>query len=138
MDASDSSKKALQAFLSLIGIVAVVAGGATVLLGVGSVIGAEGGSAAIDSEIRFYAVWYVGAGLLLLRDVRRVETAAFTVRAVATLFFVAGCGRLISLATVGTPHRLTLVLMVIELLMPVVLIPWQTSVARRHGAFPSG
>jgi hypothetical protein len=113
--------------MTVVGLVTVL-GGATTIAGVGEV------SASTDSEMRFYAAWYVAAGLLLLRAAPRVESEATTVRVVAGAFFLAACGRLISIVAEGTPHTVALVLMGIEFVIPVVLIPWQAAVARRAGS----
>jgi Domain of unknown function (DUF4345) len=112
------------------GWVASIAGTLSVLFG--SYIQFDHGEVvpSVDSELRFYAVWYVFAGAALLRAVPEVEDAKITVRAVGVAFFAAGCGRLVSLVVVGRPHLSQLVLMVIELILPFVIIPWQASVAR--------
>jgi hypothetical protein len=107
-----------------------VAGGQTVLAGGDSVLDHGDVSAGVDSELRFYAAWYVVAGALLLRSVPRVETEALIVRAFGAAFFLAGSARLLSLVTVGRPHAFALVLMVLEFVIPVVIVPWQAAVAR--------
>lgn len=124
------ARRGLQVVLTILGIVAVTAGGATVLTGGDSVLNRGDVSAGVDSELRFYAAWYVVAGALLLRAVGRVESDGLVVRAVGAAFFLAGSARLLSLATVGRPHAFALVLMVIEFVIPVVIVPWQAAVAR--------
>ena len=125
-----TNRRLFQALLVLLGGVMVAAGLGTVLLGAGSVIGVDDVTPEIDSEMRFYALWYAVAGLGMLRAVPRVESSGLMVRAVAAAFFIAGCARALSWLTVGRPHSFTVVLMVIELLLPVVLIPWQASVQK--------
>jgi len=105
-----------------------------VLIGGDSVLNHGDVSADVDSELRFYAAWYVVAGALLLRAVRRIESEALIVRAVGAAFFIAGSARLLSLVTVGTPHAFALVLMVLEFVIPVVIVPWQAAVARPASA----
>ncbi len=112
-------------------MVAVVAGTLTVVLGIESVVGAGDASASLDSELRFYAAWYVLAGILLLRTVRRVESEALIIRLVFATLFVTGLARVISIVVVGTPHVFALVLLALELVLPTVVIPWQAMVARR-------
>lgn len=124
-------RRALQVFLTIVGLVALLAGLATALFGVTSIVGAEPVSATVDSEMRFYAVWYAGAGFFLLRLVARVESERKGIGAVAGLFFIAGCSRGLSWLVVGRPHKLAVTLMVIELALPVVILPWQAAVARR-------
>ena len=124
-------RRGLQVILAIIGVVAVTAGGLTVLLGADSLIGAGAASPTIDSELRFYAAWYVIAGALLLRSVRRVESEAVIIRAVCAGLFLGGSGRLVSLIAVGTPHPVAMVLMGLEFAIPLVIVPWQAAVARR-------
>ena len=121
------NRRLLQALLVVLGGVMVVAGLGTVLLGAGSIVGVGEVTPEVDSEMRFYAVWYAVAGAGLLRAVPRVEAAATTVRVVGLAFFVAGCARALSWLTVGRPHPFALVLMAIELVLPVVIVPWQAS-----------
>lgn len=125
-----TSRRALQVFLTILGSVALVAGLGTVLLGVDSLVGAEPVSATVDSEMRFYAVWYVAAAIVLLRSVPRVESDGGTIRAIAGLFFIAGWSRVLSWLVLGRPHTLAVTLMVIELALPFVIIPWQAAVRR--------
>jgi hypothetical protein len=116
--------------LTLLGSVALVAGVLSVLFGVYLIPDHGDVNPSVDSEMRFFAVWYAGAGLVVLRVVPRVEAARLTIRAVAAAFFIAGCSRLISIIVAGNPHALFLVLMAIELVLPLVIVPWQTSIAR--------
>lgn len=125
-------RSALQFFVSFLGVVALLAGLSTVLLGASSIIGAKEVSGTVDSEMRFYAVWYAAAGGVLLRSAVRVEAEGRTIRATALLFFVAGCSRALSWWTVGEPDTAAQVLMVIELILPLIIIPWQAAVARSH------
>lgn len=125
------SRRGLQAVLLLLGLVAVVAGSATVLTGGSLVVERGEVSASVDSELRFHGAWYVAAGLVLLRAVSRVERETILIRTICAVVFVAACGRLISLVVVGAPHPLYLTLMVIEFAIPVVVVPWQAAVARQ-------
>jgi hypothetical protein len=127
------ARRGLQVVLTIVGIVAVAAGGHTVVTGGDSVLNHGDVSAGVDSELRFYAAWYVVAGVLVLRAVRRVESEALVVRAVGAAFFLAGSARLLSLVTVGRPHPFALALMVLEFVIPVVIVPWQAAVARSAG-----
>ena len=123
----------LQFFVTTLGVVALVAGSSTMILGAESVIGVEDYSATLDSELRFFSVWYAATGVVLLRVSRRVASETMTIRAVSIAFFLAGCTRIVSLIAVGRPHDFALVLMVLELSIPLVLVPWQAAVRRREG-----
>jgi hypothetical protein len=81
--------------------------------------------------MRFYAAWYVGAGLVLLRAAPRPETATTVVRAVAALLLLAAVARVVSVVVEGWPHWSQVVLMVLEFVIPAVVVPWQAVVARR-------
>ena len=124
------SGRGLRLFLALLGAVMVVAGTTAVLFGASSIAGVDAASPAVDSEMRFFAVWYVVAGAMLLRAIPRLEGAGPTVRLVGAAFFVAGCARILSWAVVGEPPTTAVVLMVIELILPFVIVPWQAGVAR--------
>lgn len=122
-------RRGLQIFLTILGSVAFLAGASTALLGTVSILGAEGVSGTVDSEMRFYAVWYAAVGLAILRAVPRVGSEGFLLRAVGIVFFAGGCVRALSWATVGRPHGLAITLMFVELALPFVIIPWQAAVA---------
>jgi hypothetical protein len=125
-----ASRRALQVVVAILGTVALVFGLQTVLFGGAPILGVGDVPPSVDSELRFHAACYAGAGALLLWTVPRIETAGLIIRAVGVVVFIAGAARLLSLLTVGTPHTLYVVLMAIELVIPAVLIPWQTAVAR--------
>jgi uncharacterized protein DUF4345 len=120
--------------LLVVAAVAVVAGGSALIRGPSEVIGAAGSSNNVDSEFRFFAAWYVIAGVLLFRAIPSVERQGWIIRAVAGGFFLAGFGRVLSILEVGPPHWWYVVLMTIELALPVILVTWQAFVARRTPA----
>jgi hypothetical protein len=128
-----ASRRLLQGLLRLMAVVMIVAGGATAVLGVASLPGEGTITPDVDTEMRFYAVWYVVAGVFLLRAAARVESETWTVRLVAGGFFLAGCARVLSWLTVGRPHVSAIVLMTLELVLPLVIVPWQASVRRGTG-----
>ncbi|HEV3474153.1 MAG TPA: DUF4345 domain-containing protein [Actinomycetota bacterium] len=125
------TRRGLQFVLRILGAVAVVFGSLTVFLGSDSVLGGGPVSPTIDSELRFYAAWYAAAGVVLLRAAPRVEAAGGTIRGFGAVLFICGVARLLSLITVGTPHPISVALMVLEFVIPAVIVPWQAAVARR-------
>jgi hypothetical protein len=129
--AGHRARGALQAILAVLGAVMVLAGASTVLLGATSIVGVDTPSPSADSEMRFYAVWYVIAGVFLLRALRTLETSTTTVRLVAVGFFAAGCARALSWLVVGRPSSVAVALMVVELVLPLVIVPWHAGIARR-------
>jgi hypothetical protein len=124
------SRKGLQAFLTLLGCVAVIFGGLAMVLGAASVPRPGSFTSNLDSELRFFATWYVIVGVLLLRTVRDVESQATIIRTIAAGAFLAGCARALGWAAGGAPDTQFAVLMVIELAIPIVVVPWQSAVAR--------
>jgi hypothetical protein len=129
--------RALRWFVTFLGLVALGAGLSTMLFGAASIVGAGEFTATVDSEMRFYAVWYAATGVVLLRVAPRVRSERTTIRAVSAALFVAGCTRVLSLVAVGRPHTYALVLMALELTLPPVLVAWQARAARsnlRNGA----
>jgi hypothetical protein len=127
------SRRGLQVILMILGVVALVFG--TLAVVAGTALIPDGGEAApsVDSELRFYAAWYAAAGVVLLRVARRIETEGATIRAICALFFVGGCGRVLSIIAVGTPHPFFVTLMAVELAIPAVIIPWLGGITRRSG-----
>lgn len=120
--------------LTLLGAVALAFGALSLLTGGASVPDGGNVSASVDSELRFYAAWYTAAGVLLLRAVRRVESEGTTIRTICAVFFIAGCARILSIIMAGVPHPVFLALMVAELVIPALVVPWQAAVARETKA----
>ena len=127
-------RRGLQILLAVVGAVAVVAGLSAVVFGAGQVLGPNRASANLDSELRFFAAWYVVIGVALLRTIPQIEREGQTIRFVAAGFFLAACGRAISMAVVGAPSPFYIALMAIEFVLPVVIVPWQRRVSRTESS----
>jgi len=76
----------------------------------------------VDSELRFYSVFWLAYGIIILRAANNLDGNMRHVPIFAGLFFAGGAGRLLSLSTVGQPHPLFVTLMIIELALPLLLI----------------
>lgn len=126
------SPEALRRTLLLLAIVPIVTGTMTVLGG--SNIVPEGGSpsASVESELRFFAVWWIGAGLVLAWIAGDVLQRGRELRVLCVLLFLGGIARALALLDAGSPAPLFVVLMVVELVLPVVLVLWQKRVARNR------
>jgi Domain of unknown function (DUF4345) len=74
-----------------------------------------------DSELRFYAVFWLAYGICLIAVARDVNAKSKLVSWLLALFFMGGIGRAVSILQVGFPHPLFLVLMAIELMLPPIL-----------------
>ncbi len=72
----------------------------------------------VDSELRFYAVFWVTYGAFLIHSARDLANHLQRVPLLLGLFFVGGLGRALSYATTGPPHTLFVILMAIELAFP--------------------
>ncbi len=76
----------------------------------------------VDSELRFYAVFWIAYGVILIRTAGDLPLNLYLVPWLAGLFFAGGVGRLLSLWSVGQPHPLFIVLMIVELALPPLLV----------------
>jgi hypothetical protein len=139
------ARLALQALLIALGVAAIAIGSSIFFLGA-TFTGAtnealfnllSGGTETsppftptVDSELRFYAPFWVLYGAGLVWVARGLAERLRWVPPLAGLFFAGGVGRLISLAAVGPPHPAFTMLMVIELVLPAVFVGLWT-VARR-------
>lgn len=126
-----SSLRNLRRTLYALSVVPVVAGAATVLLGSESIPAAGDPNANLESELRFYAVWWIGAGLFLAWLAPRVERRTRELRVFCALLFAAGASRLLAVLETDWPSTGQLVLMGAEFTLPVVLVVWQARVAAR-------
>lgn len=118
--------------LAAIGVVATAAGVRDAVGGSGGVVGAGGQAAPadVDSEFRFYAVWYAVLGVLVLRAARRPESEGVVVQACGAGFLAAACTRLLSWQATGRPHGFLRFLTVVEFVIPAVIVPWQRRLSR--------
>ncbi len=110
---------------------AVVAGSATVLLGGRSIPDAGEPSASLDSELRFYAVWWIGAGLFVIWLAPRLRERTRELRVFCALLFLAGLSRVFAILDSGWPSTGQVVLMVVELVLAVALVVWQARATAR-------
>jgi len=104
------SLRNLQRALYVLAVIPVVAGGATALLGSASIPSSGEPTASIESELRFYSVWWIGAGLFLAWLAPRVAERTRELRVFCALLFFAGLTRLLAVSDAGWPHASQLVL----------------------------
>ena len=122
-------RKALRAVFYGVGAVATTAGLHTMLAGARSVPGRPPANAAMESELRFYAAFYVAYGLTALRVAGRADRDTASARALAGALFLAGAGRAGAWLTTGRPTTAQLALLAIELGGPPPLVLWQARLA---------
>ncbi len=86
----------------------------------------------VDSELRFYAVFWVAYGVFVFRAANDLTKNLHLVPLLAGLFFAGGVGRVLSLVTVGQPHPLFIALMIVELALPLLLIGLWAAINRQR------
>lgn len=77
--------------------------------------------ATVDSELRFYSVFFVAYGAVVAMTAKHLKTHLYYVPYLLALFFLGGLARAGSLYSVGTPHQVFSYLLYIELGAPIVL-----------------
>lgn len=125
-----TTRRALQGLLVLCGVVAVVFGALAVLAGTGATPGSEGTGANVDSEFRYFASWYVVAGVLVLRAARAPERSRPLLHLVAGGLALGAGGRAISWAREGRPDGQFVALLVVEATLAVLIVALLRRVTR--------
>lgn len=121
----------LRRTLYVVAAVPVVTGALTAFLGADSVPAPGDPSPNLESELRFYSVWWIGAGLFLIWLAPHVEERTTELRVFCGLLFLSGVSRALASLATDWPSTGQMVLMGLELVLPVILVTWQTGVARR-------
>src|SRR5688500_6384430 len=132
-DGSCGVASSLTRTLYVVAIVPIVTGALTAFLGAASVPSPGDPSPNLESELRFYSVWWIGAGLFLLWLAPRVAERTLEVRVFSALLFFSGVSRLLAALDTDWPSTGQLILMGLELVLPVVFVTWQAVVARGLG-----
>jgi uncharacterized protein DUF4345 len=125
-----ASRKYLQRTLVALAAIPIATGALSLLLGSAVIPDAGSTAASVESELRFYSVWYLGAGVFLASLAPRIEQRGRELQAVCGLLVLGAVGRLLAIASSGRPHPLFVALLVVELVLPPVLVLWQARVAR--------
>lgn len=108
--------------LRALALIPMAAGAATVVLGSAIITGAGAPGPSVESELRFYGAWWVGAGLFLWWLAPEVARRRREVRVFAGLLALGATGRLIGLLVDGEPHWQFAALMVIEYAIAAALL----------------
>jgi uncharacterized protein DUF4345 len=119
------SRRALQTVLGGLAAVAVGTGVTVIAAGPTAIPGGESVNPTVDSELRFFAAFWIAYGLLICWVLPRVERETAIVRAIAGVLFLGGIARATSLASTGSPNALFLGTLVLELAGPPLVIAWQ-------------
>ena len=131
--ARPAEARLLQALLTTVGLVAMATGVFALVTGSGGMPGKIEADATVESELRYFAAFWIAYGAIAFRTAPRVATATTAVRVLALAMFIGGLGRALAWIDVGRPHGLMVVLMVIELVLPALLVVSQQRVARASG-----
>lgn len=85
-----------------------------------------------DSELRFYSVFWIAYGVLLIDAARQFSARKGRVPWLISVFFFGGIARLIGVVSMGWPHPLFVILMMIEIGLPIILwVCWTQSKKER-------
>ncbi|GAA2530289.1 DUF4345 domain-containing protein [Pilimelia columellifera] len=125
------SRIGLQITLGALACIPLVTGLMDLLLGVGVLPGRPTADANIESNYRYFATFWLAAGLLIVWIIPRVERATWPLRALCATVFVGGLARLLAMAVHGQPHLLFQAATVLELTAPPVLVWWQSQQPRQ-------
>jgi outer membrane scaffolding protein for murein synthesis (MipA/OmpV family) len=128
------NKRPLQVVTAALGLIPLVTG-AVAMLGVDDPLYATIGlprSALLDSNLRFFAGIWLGLGLTLLWVVPSIERQGTLFRVVWGSVFLGGVGRLLSLASLGTPPAPFIGFTMLEIVGAPVFVYWQHRLARSH------
>ena len=85
----------------------------------------------VDSELRFYSVFWIAYGAFVLKTARALPEHIGRAQFLLVLFLLGGIGRVLSHVAIGARHSLFTVLMWLELSLPILLIGLSLMVRRR-------
>jgi hypothetical protein len=120
----------LRRTLYVVAVVPIVTGALTAFLGADSVPAPGDPSPNLESELRFYSVWWIGAGLFLVWLAPRVEERTLELRVFFGLLFFSGVSRGLAALATDWPSTGQIILMALELVLPVIFVTWQARVAQ--------
>ena len=76
----------------------------------------------VDSELRFYAPFWMAYGAILVATARKLKLYLNRVPLLSAVSFAGGVGRALAYVFTGPPHPAFVVLMVTEFVLPVIFI----------------
>lgn len=128
---NDRLRTALQVLLIVLGLVAVVAGLLTIFTGTDGMPGDSRATPNVESELRFYATFWTGFGVLALHAARRPEQETTLLRGLSLFLFLAGLARAFAWLATDRPDTPFLVLMGLELTLPFLIVWAQARISNR-------
>jgi len=124
------TRRALQVFFVLFGVVDIVIALLHIGLGPSAIPGSVPVNATMDSEDRFYATLFLAYGVAILWCVKDIERKSTVVYCLLATFFVGGLARLVSIAAVGPPNTFFVAMTTLELLIPPLAAAAQHRISR--------
>ena len=139
-------------FFRILGVSAMLIGGSNFLFGIaftGRMFDAalqlgglepsalsEFSTASVDSEFRFYSVFWFAYGALLWRTAGRLQTDLNLAGWLIALFAIGGAGRVISYVSYGPPAPLFLFLTWIEIILTILMAGAWVMLSSKGGEKP--
>ena len=112
----------LKYILYAISLVALVTGLNVLIGGAAAIPGSSGAvEASVDNELRFFSVFWIAYGAFCFWVARNIQEQKNFIPLIATVFFLSGIGRLISILLIGLPSTILIPPMILELVMPIVM-----------------
>ena len=112
----------LKYILYAISLVALVTGLNVLIGGAAAIPGSSGAvEASVDNELRFFSVFWIAYGAFCFWVARNIQEQKNFIPLIATVFFLSGIGRLISILLIGLPSSILIPPMILELVMPIVM-----------------
>ncbi|MVU76513.1 DUF4345 domain-containing protein [Nocardia sp. ET3-3] len=124
-------KAVLRWFLVVFGIADILIALAHILIGPGTIIGANTPNATLDGDVRFSMVLFLAYGVLCVWAASDLDRHAGLIHLLMLVFFAGGLVRLLTVAYVGWPHPFYIAMIVVELAVPLIYIPLLQNVTGR-------
>jgi hypothetical protein len=86
----------------------------------------------VDSELRFYAPFWMAYGAVLIATARKLKLHLNRVPLLSAVLFAGGVGRGLAYVFTGPPHPAFVVLMATEFVLPVIFIGLWAAVRGSH------
>lgn len=128
------SRKLLQIFLIILGLVPTVTGILT-MMGINDPLFADLNlphSALLDSDLRFLGGVWLGLGITVLATVREVEKHFALYRILWGMIFLGGIGRLISMFVIGLPPVPFIGFTVLEIVGAPIFVYWHKQIVTQN------
>jgi Domain of unknown function (DUF4345) len=123
----ERKSRLLRGLLTLIGLTATLTGIFAVLTGSSGQADGAQATPSVESELRFFAAFWIAYGAAALYVAPRVAREIHAVRALAVFLFLGGVARGIAWIADGRPQALFIVLLALELLLPPAILLLQRS-----------